>query len=543
MRRGLLIAGVAVLALLILLVAVWAIDRGRHSGSAMRNVSFASTQVGGLSEAEVRGVVARLDRENASRPVTVETPNGTLETTAGALGLIVDEPATVAAVMDAGRDGSWLTAPFSWFGALFTGHDVEPVYRTDSGATAAATAELRQANLTPPVEPNLTVEDDRVVVVPGVPGVGIDLGELDRALIAAGDHGGPIDVSLGLGPVAPNATDADAERVAAEANQLSGQPIVVQVAGKSVTVDPTTVRGWLRAAPAVDGGRLALSADVEAVDRSLHDAVGTVGTAPVQLSWQVNGGTVSFTPGKDGTTCCAPDSAARIVQALQAGQRTIPLELTAAPPDHDAAWANSLGIRQPVATFTTPHACCEPRVQNIHRIADLVRGAVIEPGKTFSVNDFVGQRTKAKGFVEAGVIYAGKFTEDVGGGVSQFATTLFNAAFFGGLDIPEYQAHTIYISRYPYGREATLSYPKPDLKITNNTPHGILIWPTYNDTSITVTLYSTPFVEGAQTGQSTQPSGACTKVTTQRTRTWLADGRQANDNFFATYQPEEGVLC
>ena len=54
--------------------------------------------------------------------------------------------------------------------------------------------------------------------------------------------------------------------------------------------------------------------------------------------------------------------------------------------------------------------------------------------------------------------------EAVGGGISQFATTLFNAAFFAGLDIPEYQSHSIYITRYPYGREATLSYPAPDLE-------------------------------------------------------------------------------
>ena len=96
-----------------------------------------------------------------------------------------------------------------------------------------------------------------------------------------------------------------------------------------------------------------------------------------------------------------------------------------------------------------------------------------------------------------------KFSKDVGGGVSQFSTTLFNAAFFAGLDIPTYGMHGIYISRYPYGREATLDYPSLDLKVHNPTPYGVLIWPSYSSSSITVTLYSTRTVEGAQTGQTT----------------------------------------
>ena len=108
-------------------------------------------------------------------------------------------------------------------------------------------------------------------------------------------------------------------------------------------------------------------------------------------------------------------------------------------------------------------------------MADIVRGSIIEPGATFSLNDTVGRRTIEKGFVEAPVIDAEyKFSKDVGGGVSQFSTTLFNAAFFAGLDIPTYGMHGIYISRYPYGREATLDFPSLDLKVRNSTPYGVL---------------------------------------------------------------------
>ena len=196
------------------------------------------------------------------------------------------------------------------------------------------------------------------------------------------------------------------------------------------------------------------------------------------------------------------------------------------------AWANTLGVKQVVGEFTTHHPAGQPRVNNIHKIADTVRGVFIAPGDTFSVNGYVGKRTAEKGYVVAPVIEDGELSTDVGGGVSQFGTTLFNAAFFGGLDIPQYKAHSEYISRYPYGREATLAYPSVDLKIHNNTPYGVVIWPTYTGSSLTVQLYSTPFATGAQTAQS-QSSG-CGKVTTERTRTFV-DGHTDKQDYYANY--------
>lgn len=179
---------------------------------------------------------------------------------------------------------------------------------------------------------------------------------------------------------------------------------------------------------------------------------------------------------------------------------------------------------------------------NIHRIADLVRGAVIRPGETFSVNEHVGRRTREKGFVSDGVIYDGVLTEDVGGGVSQFATTLFNAALYAGLDFGTYQSHSLYISRYPRGHEATISFPAPDLEIVNNTPYGVLLWPEYTDTSITVRLFSTDHVEVEVGDPTPRPQGNCTRWTTPRVRTY-PDGSTETDTVFALYRPEEGVRC
>jgi vancomycin resistance protein YoaR len=533
----------SVAGLFLVLLGAWAIDSAMHSGQVVRNVTLGDENVGGSTETELALTVGAIAERTAERPVVVETPNGSLEIPAGDVGLSLDEATTVDQVLDTGRDRSVLIQPFVWLGSIFSPHRVEPTYRADRSLAETAIAELAGANLTPPVEPTIVFEDDEIVALPGQDGIQLDPSPLGDLLTTAARSDDPIVVSLDTVPLPPIYSDANIQAVAAEATALAEQGLTVVVGGRATPLKTTTLKSWMRASPAPDGNQLVLRIDAETVESDVLAAVGSVGETPRQLTWDVSGGGVSYTEGSPGTTCCAEDSADRIVDALRAGQNQVELELTVREPDHDAAWAESMQITQEVSTFTTPHACCESRVRNIQRIADIVRGAVIPPGETFSVNGYVGQRTAAKGFVEAGVIYNGVFTNDIGGGVSQFATTLFNAAFFAGLELPEYQAHTIYISRYPYGREATLSFPSPDLKVRNNTPFGILIWPTYTDTSVTVTLYSTPWISAEQTGQREERAGACKRVITERTRTWLADGRREVDTVSALYQPGEGIRC
>ena len=87
-----------------------------------------------------------------------------------------------------------------------------------------------------------------------------------------------------------------------------------------------------------------------------------------------------------------------------------------------------------------------------------------------------------------------------------------------------------------------MGYPLPDLKFTNNTPYGIMIWTSYTQTSLTVTLYSTPYATSEQTGIREAPAGNCTSVTTTRTRTF-PDGHTVNDQFHARYRPSGATSC
>jgi hypothetical protein len=161
----------------------------------------------------------------------------------------------------------------------------------------------------------------------------------------------------------------------------------------------------------------------------------------------------------------------------------------AAEPEVTTEYLDSLNIRHLVSQFTTYHDCCQDRVINIHTIADAVDETIILPGQTFSLNDHVGERTLEKGYLPAGTIVAGELEDTVGGGVSQFTTTLYNAVFWGGYEDVEHKPHSYYFSRYPEGVEATLNWRSPDLKFRNNTDNAILIDTVYTDTSITLRIF------------------------------------------------------
>ncbi|MGH2819942.1 MAG: VanW family protein, partial [Actinomycetota bacterium] len=245
-----------------------------------------------------------------------------------------------------------------------------------------------------------------------------------------------------------------------------------------------------------DDARLQLIADDDALAPLVADQLAAVEAAPADAELELIGDDVRVQPGRSGFGFDAAKAAAQLLHvATSRGDRSAVLRGELVRPDFGTADARALDITEQVSSFTTYHDCCEPRVQNIHTIAEIIDGAVVEPGETFSVNGYVGPRTASKGFVSAPAIFEGEYVEEVGGGVSQFATTMFNAIFFGGYDLLEYKPHSYYIDRYPRGREATVSYPSPDLEFLNDSDAGIYIDTSYTDTSITVSFYGNTDVE------------------------------------------------
>jgi len=187
---------------------------------------------------------------------------------------------------------------------------------------------------------------------------------------------------------------------------------------------------------------------------------------------------------------------------------------------------------------------------------------IVGPGETFSLNTATQPRTEANGFVEAGIISDGHASRGVGGGVSQVATTLYNAAYFAGMVDVEHKEHSFYISRYPPGREATVFGDSIDMRFRNDNPTGIMIQTAWTPASITIRLFGTKRYEVTSTpGPRTNPTEPeevsipdgepCVKsngapgftVTDTRTLREISTGQVRRETRTVKYNPSPIVEC
>lgn len=125
--------------------------------------------------------------------------------------------------------------------------------------------------------------------------------------------------------------------------------------------------------------------------------------------------------------------------------------------------------------FSTANQNDANRGVNIRLASSKINGKVLGPGEVFSFNEVVGPRTKDGGYQVAHVYVRGKIIDDVGGGICQVSTTLYNAVLFADLQTVERRNHMFTVGYVPYGRDAAVSYNEVDYKFKNNTNWPIKI--------------------------------------------------------------------
>src|SRR5659263_391065 len=205
-------------------------------------------------------------------------------------------------------------------------------------------------------------------------------------------------------------------------------------------------------------------------------------------------------PGAPGTTI-DPDTLAAAVQAagLSTTDRTAHVELVPTDPAQSTAAVEALGIKEKVSEFATPLTNEAIRTQNLVNAARILTGQIVQPGETFSVSKGVSPITVENGYQMAHAIVSGELADVIGGGLSQMATTTYNAAFFAGLEDVEHKPHSVYFTRYPPGREATIFTGVVDMKFRNNTPYGILMQSWVAGGQLHVATWSTKYWDVATT--------------------------------------------
>lgn len=525
-----------------------------RDAEALPGTTVAGHDVGGLDGAALRSAVEGLAaaRTQGALPVRADDVVGEVDRSVTE----VDVDATVAAALAAGRDGAVARVLGPLLGAAGgdTGRPVELVTTVDDAGLQAQVGELARAVDRAPDPGGIEVRGTSVTG--RAPRAGRLLGEVTTLLARALREGRQEVLDLPVTEQTPPTSPDDVALVVEQARRAVGGSYVLGGGPESLVVAPAEV-GLLLSSPLLDG-RLVLKVDLpalnalvtrkaEALEQPASEAGFVVGGPPPvvdgkgDLSWAPQPAQVTVTPGATGLAVDVDPATARLSELILAGERTIrrPLPLEELVPELTTAGAQAAGVRTLIGTFTTSFQAGQPRATNIRRMAQIVDGAYLAPGEVLSLNGTAGRRTLRRGFVADGAIVDGELVDEVGGGVSQFATTLFNAAFFAGLPILEHQPHSFYISRYPPGRESTVYFGSIDVKIGNDTGNGIHVVTSSTPGSVTVALYGDN--GGRQVTASHGPrqprAGGGFRVAVTRTITG-GDGVGRTRVFRTAYDPE-----
>jgi vancomycin resistance protein YoaR len=461
--------------------------------------------IGGMSEHDAKTKLEAGLKDRMAQPIALKAGGSEFQVKPADAGLSVDLDATVAAT------GAGLSlAPGRIWHALTGGDAIEPVVAKDDAKLKAAVEKLATQVSRPATEGTITFKETTPVTHPPADGLQLDKGKAPAAVLAAyPSDGNPKDLPVSV--TKPQAgTDKIDEALKSYAEPAMSGPVRLTVGSKSVELEPAELAPYLTVT--VKGGEITPALDAKKLEPLFQQRFEALETLPKDATVQIVGTGPKVIPAVDGMVVDRTKVVPAILSILAkpTGERRAAVGLAHTKAKVTTEQVAALGIKEVMGQFTTTFPHAPYRNINIGTAAARINGTLLKPDETFSLNKIVGERTKENGFTEGNIISGGKFVLDLGGGVSQSATTTFNAAFFAGLKDVEHKAHSVYISRYPIGREATVAWPAVDLKFRNDSGHGILVQTIFKAStpgsqgSITVKIWGTKVwdITAGQSGKS-----------------------------------------
>lgn len=554
---------------LAVLIAVYVADLAMNRGNIPRGTEVGGVAIGGMSPEDAR---AKLQEELGGArdtPVDVEAGDKRASFVPAAAGLGIDWQGTIDAA------GPQSANPVTRLRRLFVTHEVDVVTAVDEAKLNPELERLGRELHADPVDGTIAIEGGRAVTTDPKAGQDVDPAQLrervtsqwlrkdgveaetvpiepavDKAALEAAREG---EVRAALdGPLTVRGQAAGGEAgegAGGAGGEGAGGPVAASI--------PQDRLGEVVQFPVVDGV-LTPRVDTEAAQAILAEQL-----APTEREMQnarvlAGGGVQESVDGTrvdwEATMRDFPD------RVLGKAPRDWDATYAAVPATFTTEMARNATFNEVVGSFSTG-GYSGASGTNIALVAQTVNGAIVNPGETFSLNGYTGARGPAQGYVESGIILNGRADKAVGGGISQFATTLYNAAYFAGMTDVAHTPHSYYISRYPAGREATVYEGAIDLQFRNDSPYPVKIVTSVGGGEVTVSLMgvktvSVDSVNGGRwaetqpkeqviSGPDCIPSSGIPGFTTSDTRiiSDLSGNTLSQETQTTVYDPQPIVRC
>ena len=477
------IIGVAVGIVVVAAAYFWlvlGVSAGVHPGTSVSGIP-----IGGLTRQEAVETLQRRVGADARKHFTLVAGDQSFRISPKELGLRVRLPATV----DQAIGRTW--NPTQAWSDRFGERELTPIVAVDDTLLDAEIATLARAIDTVPTEPTLSVSGGKATLTPGVPGVQLDQAET-RALLLDRLLAPREDLELPLTTVSPEVTEEAAQRARALAKNAIAEPVTVRAGGVTATIPSSAIVKALSFTR--EGGELVPVLDGAVLHESIADQLAEVETPGRDATFKITKGVPIVVPSLVGRGIEDGELATAVAGVLgETGDaRDVTVSFGVREPELTTEEAQQLGVTEKLSTFTQNFPYAAYRVQNIGQAAEYINGTLLMPGEVFSMNETIKERTPENGYTRGFVIGPGGiFEEQQGGGVSASAAAMWTAAFFAGMEQVSTRAHSIYISRYQPGLEATVAWGLFDMQFRNNTPNAVFITTKMSNTSLKVTFWGT----------------------------------------------------
>ncbi len=421
-------------------------------------------------------------KDKVNNPINFQTPQGTFTVTPEQIGLELDLPATVNGIRK---------NVFTFLKSSIFSSEIKPTISLDENSFKIALAKVITANTKDPINATLATQGGKVVTTEAVSGTEIDWEKTKKSLRESWLYEGR-KAEVVIAYIPPAVSNEDVNKVRSNLADLAvAAPITLKIGTRSVEISPEIIGTALKFIPNQE--KLESKFDENVIISEISRQIPNIQTTASDAKFDFIGDKVVVVPAQEGIKFNPGQLDAALSPVFrQKDNRVVNLDSAVIKPLISTESLDALGIKEQLSTFRQDFDYLPYRETNVGQAARYMDGKILKPGEIYSMNETIKERTTKNGYVKG--IYigeGGRFDFGLGGGVSIITSATWTAAFYAGLERIEQRAHSVHIARYTPGLEATVSWPKLDLKFRNNTKNNILIKAIPARDGITISMYGT----------------------------------------------------
>ena len=492
-------------------------------------------------------------KDKVNNPINFQTPQGTFTATPEQLGLELDLPATVRDI----RKNVFIFLKSAVFST-----EIKPTINLDENTFKIALAKVITENTKKPINATLATQGGKVVTTEAVSGTEIDWEKTKKSLRESWLYEGR-KAEVVIAYIPPAVSNEDVNKVRSNLADLAvASPITLNIGARSVVISPEIIGTALKFVPNKE--KLESKFDETVIVNEISRQMPNIQTTASDAKFDFIGDKVVVVPAQEGIKFKPGQLDAALSPAFrQKDNRVVNLDSAVVKPLITTESLDALGIKEQLSTFRQDFDYLPYRETNVGQAALYMDGMILKPDEVFSMNETIKERTTKNGYVKG--IYigeGGRFAFGLGGGVSIITSATWSAAFYAGLERIEQRAHSVLIARYTPGLEATVSWPKLDLKFRNNTKNNVLIKAIPARDSITISMYGTKVYDRitAKFGEPTNlnnnidivnsydpnclpqdPAPGFRIVVTRQF--WKNNSIVESENLTTNYRPSDNIIC